>query len=421
MAKITGMRSFIKEAKYATIMALAAKSLIVAALAISFYAGSDFNNVPNLWNRWYTGPDDLSSWYIPFSNWDGQYYLLLSDWGYNYDNTPASPRAFFPLYPLLIRTLSYVMPRMVAATLLSYLLTAGLCFFLLKLGAHFGCRKCHLVVLLTLSFPTAFFASVFYTEALFLFLQIGFVYHFLVTRSRKAWIYAALLPLTRGTALFFFVGVFSYVLLAYFKYQQDANEKRKAQARSPGRRRKRIVKDTDAVAPARSDTFSWSYYCSCAYAFIVGGVLYLAFFGVTTGDPLAGIAAQDTFGLNSISNLLDPRHFVAYLFSDSTSWFGARDSLFNKTFVIAAMLCCLIFVVYREWGLLCFFLPLIYGQAAMGVGVSFPRFCLVASPFLALAIAKNIKQSWLVYVICAAMFALQLYLLNNFSLNFWIA
>ena len=130
MAKLTGMPSFTKEARNAASMALAAKTLILAALAISFYAGSDFDNVPNLWNRWYTGQDDLSSWYIPFSNWDGQYYLLLSDWGYNYDNTPDSPRAFFPLYPLLIRTLSYVMPRLVAAALLSYLLTAGLCFFL---------------------------------------------------------------------------------------------------------------------------------------------------------------------------------------------------------------------------------------------------------------------------------------------------
>ena len=377
-------------------MALAAKTLILAALAISFYAGSDFDNVPNLWNRWYTGQDDLSSWYIPFSNWDGQYYLLLSDWGYNYDNTPDSPRAFFPLYPLLIRTLSYVMPRMVAAALLSYLLTAGLCFFLFKLGKHFGCRKCHLVILITLSFPTAFFASVFYTEALFLFLKFGFVYHFLVTKSRKARIYAALLPLTRGTALFVSVGVFAFVLLAYFKYQKDANERRRAQTRSPRRRRTRTKKDTRAGAPAGSDTFNWNYYLSCAYAFAVGGVLYLAFFSVTTGDPLAGVSAQDSFGLNSISNLLNPTHLVAYLFSDNTSWFGAMDSLFNKTFVVASILCSLIFVIYKEWVLLCFFLPLIYGQAAMGIGVSFPRFALVAIPFLALAIAKNIKPSWLV-------------------------
>ena len=50
--------------------------------------------------------------------------------------------------------------------------------------------------------------------------------------------------------------------------------------------------------------------------FFVGGVLYLAFFGFTTGDPLAGVSGQDTFGVNSISNLLNPGHFVAYLSSE---------------------------------------------------------------------------------------------------------
>lgn len=404
-------KSFMQEARYATVVALVAKVVVGAALVVGFYAGSDFESVPNLWNRWYTGPDDLASWYIPFSNWDGQYYLLLSDWGYNYDQTTDSPRAFFPLYPLLIRALSYVMPRMVAATLLSVLLTAGLGFFLLRLAAHFGCRDRHLVILFTLSFPTAFFASVFYSEALFMFLQLGFVYHLMVTRSWKAWIYAGLLPLTRGTALFVVVGALAFFVLLHVRYKRATNE----HSRTP------TSKDTESVASTRSDAVHLDYHYGCAYAFLVGGLLYLVYFSVTTGDPLAGIHAQATFGLNSISNLLDPRHFATYLLSETSSWFGARESLFNKISVIAAMLCVLIFVAYREWPLLCFYVPLVYGQAAMGMGVSFPRFFLVAVPFLALAIAKNVKYSWPVYAICAAMCALQLYLLNHFGLNFWIA
>ena len=170
-----------------------------------------------------------------------------------------------------------------------------------------------------------------------------------------------------------------------------------------------------------SVAFNWHYYLSCFYAFFVGGVLYLAFLGFATGDPLVGVSGQDTFGVNSISNLLNPGHFIAYLSSDSTSWFGARDNLFNKTFIFVAMLCSLVFVVYKEWGLLCFYLPLIYCQAAMGIGVSFPRFFLVAIPFLALAMARNVKRSWLIYAVCAAMFAFQLYLLHKFSLNLWVA
>ena len=127
------------------------------------------------------------------------------------------------------------------------------------------------------------------------------------------------------------------------------------------------------------------------------------------------------FGVHSISNLLNPGHFIAYLSSETTSWFGARDSLFNKTFIVVAMLFSFVFVLYKEWGLLCFYLPLIYCQAAMGIGVSFPRFFLVAIPFLALMITRNVKQSWLIYAICAVAFAFQLYLLHKFSLNFWIA
>ena len=422
---------FTKEEKYAVGMVLVVKLLVVSAILISFYVDSDFGVVPNLWNRWYTGPDDLSSWYIPFANWDGQYYLLLSDWGYNYQETPDSPRAFFPLYPTLIRILSYVIPRMVAAAVLSFLLTAGFCYFLFKLGDHFGCRKPHLVILITLAFPTAFFASVFYTEALFLFLQLGFVYHFLVTRSSKRWIYAALLPLTRGTAIFFAVGVLAYMLLEYFKSakqkrQREVSKRRTRKGKyayaSATRRTARKGKSASASAPEeQSVTFNWNYYLSCYYAFLVGGMLYLAFFAVTTGDALAGVSGQATFGVNSISNLLNPGHFIAYISGESTSLFGARDSLSNKAFVVAAMLCILVFVFHKEWALLCFYLPLVYCQAAMGIGVSFPRFFFVAIPFLALTMAKNVKQPWLIYAICAAMLVFQLYLLHKFSLNLWIA
>ena len=410
------MLRFTLKEKYAVGMALAVKTLVVSAILISFYAYSDFDTVPNLWTRWYTGQDDVSSWYIPFANWDGQYYLLLSDWGYNYEETPDSPRAFFPLYPALIHILSYVVPRMAAAALLSYLLTAGFCYFLFKLGEHFGCHKPYLAILIVLAFPTAFFTSVFYTEALFLFLQLGLVYHLLVTKSRKRWIYAALLPLTRGTALFFAVGLFAYMLIAYFK-----SAKKKTETRSQRRRRARKEKNAYGGATAESVAFNWHYYLSCFYAFFVGGVLYLAFLGFTTGDPLAGVSAQDTFSVHSISNLLNPGHFIAYLSSESTGWFDVRDSLFNKTFIVVALLFSFVFVLYKEWGLLCFYLPLIYCQAAMGVGVGFPRFFLVAIPFLALMITRNTRQSWLIYAICAVAFAFQLYLLHQFSLNFWVA
>jgi len=392
-------------------IALVAKALIVTAILLSFYLSTDFGNVFNLWNRWYTGSGDLASWYIPFSNWDGQYYLLLSDWGYNYAGTPDSSHAFFPLYPMLIRVLSLVLPRMAAAGLLSVLTTAGFCYFLFLTGHLLGCRSPHLAVLVTLSFPTAFYASVFYTEGLFLFLQLGFVYHYLFTRSRMAWLFAALLPLTRGTALFVAAGVFAHMLLGYFKSLREASRSSRS---SPD-------KGTRSARKLASISFDWNYHAHCLAAFVVGGLAYLAFFGVATGDPFAGFAGQDTFAVNSISDLLNPGHFLAYLRSESTTWFGARDNLFDKMFVIAAMLGSVVFLVYKDWRLLCFYVPLVYGQAAMGIGVSFPRFWLVAVPYLGLVLARNVNQRWIVYAACAAMLGLQLFLLHKFSLNLWIA
>jgi hypothetical protein len=399
------------------IVGLVIKIIITSIILLSFYLSSDFENVINLWNRWYTGPEDLSSWYIPFANWDGQYYLLLSDWGYNYAGTIDSPSAFFPLYPMLIRILSMVLPNMVAAALLSVLTTAGFCYFLFLIGTHTGCKKPHLAVLFLLSFPTAFYTSVFYTEGLFLFLLLGFVYHYFFFQSRTAWVYAALLPLTRGAALFVVAGVVANMLLGYLRSVRQGTQL------TPGNAN--IHSGTDRRAPTGESVaeiaFDWNYHARCGVAFLVGGMLYLAFFGVAAGDPLAGVAGQDTFAVNSISNLLNPSHFLSYLLSDSTSWFGARDSLFNKISVITAILGSVVFVIGREWRLLCFYLPLVYGHAAMGIGVSFPRFWLAAVPFLGLALARNVKQSWILYTVCAAMLGLQLFLLHKFSLNLWVA
>ena len=413
------MTPLTRQATRAVGLALAAKTLVVLAMWLSFSLYSDFGNVPNLWNRWYTGPDDLSSWYIPFANWDGQYYLLLSDWGYGYAGTPDSPHAFFPLYPMLIRVLAFVLPRMTAAALLSVLSTCGFCYFLFLTAVRSGCRSPHLAILITLSFPTAFFASVFYTEGLFLFLLSGFVYHYLVSRSSRMWIYAALLPLTRGTALFVAAGVVAHMLLGHVRWARAAQAT--ASRKNHRRRRPATTHGKPVGDQMEPIAFDWDYHAKCLAAFVAGGLSYLAFFGVATGDPFAGVAGQDTFGVNSISNLLDPGHFLSYLLSESPTWFGARDNLFDKTFVIAALLGCVPFVIYREWRLLCFYFPLVYGQVAMGIGVSFPRFWLVAVPFLALTIARNVKQPWIAYAVCGAMLAGQLFLLHMFSLNLWVA
>ncbi len=119
-----------------------------------------------------------------WSRWDTQWYLSIAKYGYlpieNFTET-YSNLAFFPLYPVLVRFLTFWLPqplRKDSVILLVGLVLSNLFFlmalwgiFLLgkrKFGHETGIRAS----LLTLALPGAFFFSAFYTESLFLFLII---------------------------------------------------------------------------------------------------------------------------------------------------------------------------------------------------------------------------------------------------------
>ena len=403
-------------------LGLAIKTVVSLAMLFFFLWFTDWGN-PNLDLRHYTGLDDVSSWYIPFANWDGQHYLLLSDLGYNQEYDRSGGRQFYPLYPLLIRLLSILFSPPVAALLLNYLFVAGACVFLYRLGNHFQCRRPHLVILLVMTFPTAFFTSAIYSEALFLFLMTGFAWHFFATRSRMRLVYLALLPLTRGTAFFFFGGLLLYVALAFFLFEKNRKKAQKNLQKKgkKGRAARRRARQTQ---PHETAAFDWRYHLPCLPAFAVGVAAYFLFYAIAVGDPLAGIEAQKILGHGtSIDNLFNPLHFVnSFLLAPIHSWFFPILSLSDRiALVLMLFVAILFFVVRKEWGLLCFYFPLIYGHAAMGTGgVSFFRYALTGAPFLALALAKNARRPWPLYVLSAAAFAVQLGLACRFSLNLWV-
>ena len=408
-------------------LGLAVKT-VVSLVMLFFFLW--FTGNPDLNLRHYTGLDDVSSWYIPFANWDGQHYLLLSDLGYNQDYDRSGGRQFYPLYPLLIRLLSIPFSPPVAALLLNYLFVAGACVFLYRLGQHFQCRRPHLVILLVMTFPTAFFTSAIYSEALFLFLMTGFAWHFFATRSRMRLVYLALLPLTRGTAFFLFGGLLLYVALAFFQFvknrRKEQLKQKKAQKnlQKKGEKGKAARRRARQTQPHETAAFDWRYYLPCLPAFVVGVAAYFLFYAIAVGDPLAGIKAQKILGHGiSIDNLFNPLHFVnRFLLAPVGGWFSQVFSLSDRVaLVLMLFVAVLFFVVRKEWGLLCFYFPLIYGHAAMGIGGrSFFRYALIGAPFLALALVKNAQRPWLLYALSAAAFAVQLRLVYQFSLGGWV-
>jgi len=414
-------------------LALGVKTLVMAAMLLFSYnflaldAAFDlrayFADPQTFTHHHYTR--GLTPWYLPLAHWDGQHYLLLSDYGYTHGYDHTSGQQFWPLYPMLIRALSTFMPRAAAAVLLTYLFMAGFALFLYRIAVAYRCRRPLLPVLMMMTFPTAFFTAVIYTEPLFLFLLAGFFWHFFHTRRRVYLLYFALLPLARGSAVFVFGALalagavdWARALLARRREMQERQDLTKRE-----RRKQRHVRE-EISAPAAA--IPWSAYAHCVIVFTAGACAYLAFFYFATGDALAGLTAQRRYGHDySIFYLLNPLRIWEVVSGGKLAdeWFGWTYARWDYS-VMWLMFAGAAFIVYkREWRLLCFYFPLFYSQAGMSPLTSFSRYALSALPFLAIAVAKHARHGWqaaLVYALCAAAFAVQLYLAARFSVNDWV-
>jgi hypothetical protein len=123
----------------------------------------------------------------PAVRWDSIHYLAIAEHGY----ARASDTAFFPLYPLLIRALGFMLGSdplaAVAISTVSFLIALTLLHRLTEL--ELGRQAADATVLLVALAPLSFFFTAVYTESLFLALTLGAVYF----ARRERWPLAAAL------------------------------------------------------------------------------------------------------------------------------------------------------------------------------------------------------------------------------------
>lgn len=179
--------------------------LTVIAWFSSYFAGNE------IYEQYLTRGYFLSpKWLIDiWCRWDSKWYLSIVQYGYQApENLSAqySNLAFFPLYPTLIKLLTFWLParfQTESVYLLTGLIVSNICFLLAMAGIYYLATKLFdeqsatRTILLYFSLPAGFFFSVFYTESLFLFLIVfAFIY-----AEREKWlaagILAALAALTR--------------------------------------------------------------------------------------------------------------------------------------------------------------------------------------------------------------------------------
>jgi len=258
-----------------------------------------------------------------WSHWDGEHYVALAMGGYLHPPDNVSP-AFFPLYPLLMRSFAELFGGPISQQALSVwgpllsLLFLPFAFYSIYHIAldGFDERVAKGTILILAFFPTTFFLNAAYTESLFLALSAGSLWAMRVRKNLLlACVLAALAAATRN------VGVF---LMGPLMYEW--------------------VKDLER--------FRWRG----IYLLVApGGLLaYMGYLWVRFGDPLLFYTAQESWGrqatgpletagrawgsaVEGAGRLLDPSLWAHLALSNVANHLAGAGNFFDLTFFVFAV------------------------------------------------------------------------------------
>ena len=325
-----------------------------------------------------------------WSHWDGEHYVTLAMGGYLHPPDNVSP-AFFPLYPLLLRSFAELLggpitkeALSVLAPLLSLVFLPFALYFIYYIALDaFDERVAKGAVLILAFFPTTFFLNAAYTESLFLALSAGSLWAIRVRKDLLvACVLAALAAATRN------VGVFLVVPLMY-----------------------EWIKDVER--------FRWRG----IYLLLAPGGLfaYMGYLWVRFGDPLLFYSAQESWGrqatgpldtasrawasaVEGAGRLLGHDLWVHPTLSNVANQLAGASNFFNLAFFVFAVVVLLAGSRYLPLSLTVYGLLLVAPATLFGTPGSplmgTPRYVLVAFPvFIVLALLfKNrlLLGGWLV-------------------------
>jgi hypothetical protein len=384
----------------------------------------------------------------PAARWDGVWYLVIARYGYRPDLGITSRTAFFPLYPLALRALSWLgPPPILAGVLVSVVALAFALYGIHRLAtlelararpALSGerlARAAQLAVLLTAFAPMAFFFSAVYSESLYLALSVGLFWS--ARNGRWAWVgvLGALAGATRSAGLVL-------LLPALMLYLYGPREDRPPD--HPGGVGWRLPGPFTASVPMllrpryrlRRDAL-WL----CALP--VGAILYGAYLALAGGDPLAPLHAQEVWSrhyagpfvgvwdalraaFEGARQLLSgQRRHIYFATGKDSPFVMAGHNLMLLAFLLAAIP--LVVGVLRR-------LPLAYGAyvlAALALPLSYPvteqplmslpRFLLVLFPLGIFLAAWLSEHPRLQRPALAASCVLMVFFLGQFATWHWVA
>jgi hypothetical protein len=231
----------------------------------------------------------------PAARWDASWYLVIAHYGYRPDlgAYTASRAAFFPLYPLGIRTISSFGVQPVLAGVVLSLSAFSLALYgihrltTLELGARLQIDgdsdrvavAARLAVLLTAFAPMAFYFSAVYSESLYLALSVGLFWSARHGRWMLVGVLGGLAGAARSTGLVL-------LLPALMIYLYGPREDRTAE----------ILRDARSRWARLRPRYRLSRDALWLWLLPAGVALYGAGLAASGGSPLAPLNAQDDWG-----------------------------------------------------------------------------------------------------------------------------
>lgn len=327
------------------------------------------------------------------TQWDSGWYERIARNGYQ-----GSETAFFPLYPLLTRAILLLKNSFAFGSgAVSFLALIGALYFFIRLTeneipTNDGRTR---ALFFFLFFPTAFYLLAPYTEGLFLCLLLGSIYF---ARARKLCL-AGLFGF--GAALTRVNGFFLVILLGYEMYAQW--------------RARDSVHKKDAL---------WQK-IMVFLSPLAGLASYMIYLKIYFGNFLQFAVSQTQWDRNGSLNPIAVAHRFTVYFRE----FLQLPSVLNAEFISRALdMLFFIFIIavsiwmwrawrkdFALWTLSLVILPLFSGTL-----LSMPRY-VFASPFVAMFLARQIKNENARLSIFACFMALWTLLLIMFSNGYWVA
>jgi hypothetical protein len=338
-----------------------------------------------------------------WSHWDGEHYVALAAGGYLQPPYNVSP-AFFPLYPLLMRSFAELfggplsLPALsVWGVLLSLLALPFAFYFVYKIAeSGWGERTARTAVLSLAVFPTSFFFNAVYTESLFLALSAGSIWALRVRRDLLlACALAAFAAATRN------VGIFLLVPLAYEWLRGEAG------------REYGWGKGVACLALAPSGLLAY-----VVYLWSRSGDLFLfysaqGYWSRRPTGPSTFLTAVFTEAYESLEGLFRPQPLADSVLEDLMGRLNGTTDAYNLLFLLFAAVLLVLGVRVLSFSLSAYTFLLVIPAVFFGKPetplMGFPRYVLVAFPlFIVLAVLLKNRRHLRLWLGLSAVFSLVL-------------